>query len=262
MFAEANSGDAPQADARKGGQLAGLLPAVALVVTVLAAGAAALAGFGSRLGLWHFRTGFDILKWAAYGGLAAALVALAGGVLALKVRRPAGLLLSFVAVCGGAVIFIIPLQWRMTVARVPPIHDITTDTLRPPQFVDILPLRKDAPNPPVYGGAAVAAKQLAAYPDIKTAIVNVSREETFARAVETARAMGWRIVAAVPAEGRIEATDTTFWFGFTDDIVVRVEGAGYRSLVDVRSVSRVGRSDAGTNAGRIRQFLQRLHSRG
>jgi uncharacterized protein (DUF1499 family) len=239
-----------------------MLPGAALVLAVLVDVAAALAGFGTRLGLWHFRTGFDILKWAAYGGLVVALVALAGGVLALKARRPAGFVLCLVALAGGAVVFAMPLQWRMTAARVPPIHDITTDTVRPPQFVDILPLRRDAPNPSDYGGAAVAAKQLTAYSDIKTQIINASPEDTFAQALDAARSMGWRIVAAVPAEGRIEATDTTFWFGFTDDIVVRIEGAGYRSLVDVRSVSRVGRSDVGTNAGRIREFLRRLAVRG
>jgi uncharacterized protein (DUF1499 family) len=70
--------------------------------------------------------------------------------------------------------------------------------------------------------------------------------------------MGWHIVAAEPREGRIEATDTTFWFGFKDDIVVRLTPAGYRTLVDVRSVSRVGRSDVGTNAKRIRTYLRML----
>lgn len=240
----------------------GLLPMAAVFLVVLATTAAALAGFGSRLGLWHFRTGFDILKWAAYGGLVTALVALAGVVSAAKGRRAGGVLFSILALCGGIVVFVVPLQWRLAVARVPPIHDITTDTTHPPQFVAILPLRRDAPNPANYGGAEVAAKQLAAYPDIKTPIINASPEDTFARALDTARRMGWRIVADVPAEGRLEATDTTFWFGFTDDIVIRIEGAGYRSLVDVRSVSRVGRSDAGTNAARIREFLRRMTARG
>jgi uncharacterized protein (DUF1499 family) len=108
----------------------------------------------------------------------------------------------------------------------------------------------------------VAVKQRAAYPDIKTAILSVPPNEAFARALDAARALGWRIVAEVPAEGRIEATDTTFWFGFTDDIVIRVTAAGYRSLVDVRSVSRVGRSDVGTNAKRIRAFIRRLTGSG
>ncbi len=262
MLLVSDIGTGPRAEERRGVSPVGLLPVAAVFLAVLAAVTAMLAGFGSRLGLWQFRTGFDILKWAAYGGLAAAVVALVGVVHAAKRRRPGGVLFAILALCGGIVVFVVPLQWRLTVARVPPIHDITTDTVHPPLFVAILPLRRSAPNPPDYGGPTVAAKQLAAYPDIKTAIINASPEEAFARALETAHAMGWRIVADVPAEGRIEATDTTFWFGFTDDIVVRVEGAGYRSLVDVRSVSRVGRSDTGTNALRIRAFLKRLAARG
>ncbi len=262
MIAEADLGNAPRADAGKGGHRTELLPAAALVLVLLAAGAAVLAGLGSRLGLWYFRTGFEILKWAAYGGLITVIVALAGMIPAAKRRSARGVILSVLALFGGAAIVIVPLQWRLTAAQVPPIHDITTDTVHPPQFVDILPLRRDAPNPPDYGGASVAARQLRAYPDIKTLILNASPEEAFARALETARGMGWRIAAAVPAEGRIEATATTFWFGFTDDIVVRIEGAGYRSLIDVRSVSRVGRSDMGTNAKRIREFLQRLAVQG
>ena len=66
------------------------------------------------------------------------------------------------------------------------------------------------------------------------------------------------VVADLPAEGRIEATDTTFWFGFTDDIVIRITPVAEGSRVDIRSLSRVGKSDVGTNARRIRSFIQRL----
>jgi hypothetical protein len=140
-----------------------------------------------------------------------------------------------------------------------PIHDITTDIVQPPQFVAILPLRKDAPNPATYGGPEVALKQRSAYPDIQTLIINAPGPQAFEQALAAARAIGWRIVAEEPREGRIEATDTTFWFGFKDDIVVRVTAADERrSLVDVRSVSRVGRSDVGKNAARIRAYLRRI----
>jgi uncharacterized protein (DUF1499 family) len=70
--------------------------------------------------------------------------------------------------------------------------------------------------------------------------------------------MGWELVASDPIAGRIEATDTTFWFGFTDDIVIRVSPRGGGSRVDIRSVSRVGISDVGTNAARIRKYLAAL----
>jgi len=111
----------------------------------------------------------------------------------------------------------------------------------------------------MYGGPEVAIKQRSAYPDIQTLLLNMSAPQAFEQALSAARAMGWQIVAAVPQEGRIEATDTTFWFGFKDDIVVRVTAVDERrSLVDVRSVSRVGRSDVGKNAARIRAYLRRI----
>jgi len=119
-------------------------------------------------------------------------------------------------------------------------------------------LRKDAPNPAEYGGAEIAAKQAGAYPDLKTIPLSLPPEQAFGVALATAQRMGWRIVAAVPTEGRIEASDTTFWFGFIDDIVIRVRPEGNGALLDIRSVSRVGLSDVGTNAGRIRKFIARL----
>ena len=74
--------------------------------------------------------------------------------------------------------------------------------------------------------------------------------------------MGWHIVAVVtavvPAEGRIEATDTTWYFGFKDDVVIRVRPSPNGSRVDIRSVSRVGLGDVGTNARRIREYTAKL----
>jgi uncharacterized protein (DUF1499 family) len=80
----------------------------------------------------------------------------------------------------------------------------------------------------------------------------------YARAFAAARAMGWEIVAAEPAAGRIEATATTRWFGFKDDVVVRVRGTSAGSRIDARSVSRVGKGDVGTNARRIRAYFAEI----
>jgi len=141
---------------------------------------------------------------------------------------------------------------------VPPIHDISTDLEHPPQFVAVLPLRAGAPNPAVYGGPEVAAAQREGYPDLHSLVVHLAPGAAFARALASARAMGWTMVAADSAAGRIEATATTRWFGFKDDVVIRVEPDPAGSRVDVRSVSRVGQSDVGTNARRIRTYLARL----
>lgn len=235
--------------------LAGLLAALTAGVII------ALAGFGNRLGLWNFRTGFDMLRWGAWCALAAVVLSLAGGWWSKRSRQWWGLVIACTGIIAGLLLFTGPFGWQLKARRFPPIHDITTDISNPPKFVTILLLRRIAPNPPEYGGPEVAIQQRAAYPDIKTAVLNLPREEAFEQAVAAARALGWEIVAEAPAEGRIEATDTTFWFGFKDDIVIRVTAAEVRrSLVDVRSVSRVGRGDAGTNAKRIRAYLQRLSS--
>jgi hypothetical protein len=143
---------------------------------------------------------------------------------------------------------------------VPPINDITTDTADPPQFVDLVRVRAEAESahPPEYPGGETAALQATGYPDIATIVIAAPADEVFRRAEAAARDMEWEIVATVPAEGRIEATATTAWIGFKDDVVIRIAGSGNETRVDVRSKSRVGRSDIGVNARRIRAFRERL----
>jgi uncharacterized protein (DUF1499 family) len=139
------------------------------------------------------------------------------------------------------------------------IHDITTDTENPPVFVSILALRKDAPNSAIYGGPEVATRQHVAYPDIRPLVSDLPPARAFERSRSVAQQMGWNIVDEDPAEGRIEAIATTRWFGFKDDIVLRIApAAGTGSRIDIRSVSRVGKSDVGTNARRIRAFLRKF----
>jgi uncharacterized protein (DUF1499 family) len=148
----------------------------------------------------------------------------------------------------------------MRASSVPAIHDITTDTIQPPPFLAVLPLRAGAANPPDHGGAGVIAKQRAAYPDLGPALLSVPPERAFERALAAAKTMGWELVASEPATLRIEATDTTFWFGFKDDIVIRVTPQPAGSRVDIRSVSRVGGGDLGANAARIRRYLAALRA--
>jgi uncharacterized protein (DUF1499 family) len=139
---------------------------------------------------------------------------------------------------------------------------VSTDLEAPPPFVAVLPLRAGAPNPPGYDGPAVAEQQRQAFPHLVPARFSAAPAAVFAAVAEVARTMGWEIVAAVPEEGRLEATATTRWFGFKDDVVVRVRAEGDGTRVDVRSKSRVGRSDLGTNARRLQAFLARLRKVG
>lgn len=227
-------------------------------LAVLAILALIVAGPGYRLGLWDFRPAFTIMRWAAYGGLAAAGLSLLGALVTWPGRMRRGFGLAVVGLLLGLLTAAMPWQWWSTAQRVPPIHDITTDTETPPAFVAILPLRRGAPNTADYGGPEVAAQQRSGYPDLVPLFLPDPPERVFTRALTAAHEMGWDIVAAEPAEGRIEASDTTFWFGFIDDIVVRVRPEKNGSRIDVRSVSRVGRSDVGTNAARITAYLARI----
>jgi uncharacterized protein (DUF1499 family) len=231
------------------------LPALALGVAALAVVLLAAAGPLTRFGVWHFRTGLGALKYAAYLGMAGAALGLAA--LAARPARRAVPAAALALVLGAATAL---LPWRQLQAarRLPPIHDVTTDLTDPPAFVAVLPLRAGAPNKAEYGGDSVAAQQRRGYPDLGPLRLDAPPPAAFARAAAAARAMGWEVVAADAAAGRVEATATTRWFGFKDDVVVRVRPDGAGSRVDVRSVSRVGGSDVGANAARIRAYLARV----
>jgi len=231
-----------------------------LAISLGAIAAAMMAGFGTLLAWWDYRTGFGILSWAAGTGLVGAAVSLAGGFFAtLPARR--GLALAATGMVAGILAYAVPASGLNQARSVPKIHDITTDTANPPAFVASLDARKKAGarNSVVYAGDSIAAQQRRAYPDIKPVTVEDSPARLFERALTVARNAGWEILEADKQAGRIEATDTTLWFGFKDDIVIRIQaGAAGGSRLDIRSISRVGRSDAGANAARIRSYLTEL----
>jgi uncharacterized protein (DUF1499 family) len=229
------------------------------VLSAIAITAAMGAGAGARLALWDFRLGFRILNWAAYFGIAGTVLSLVGMILGRSEKGRRGFLLAIAGIVLGALAFGVPGNWYRIAKRVPMIHDITTDMENPPLFVSVLPLRKDAPNSAVYGGPEIAAQQLAAYPDIRPLVSDIPPAQAYERARSVARQMGWNIVDENQAEGRIEATATTRWFGFKDDVVIRIApSGGIGSRIDIRSLSRVGRSDVGTNTRRIRTFLKKF----
>lgn len=229
------------------------LAATALVLLILS-------GPLTRFGLVHFRTGLLIFAGALIFAIGAFTIAL----VSLIVPRLRGdKAKSFgIAVALSAIVMIPPAIFVQKARGVPAIHDITTDTLNPPAFLDVIPLRQaaGAANPPEYPGGSVASEQKKAYPDLVPLDLALPPTEGFPMALAAARAMGWEIVTESPAEGRIEATATTAWFGFKDDIVIRVAPKDAGTRVDVRSKSRVGRSDVGANAARIRDYLGKLRS--
>lgn len=228
----------------------GLRP-LALVVALAALALLAISGPSVRFDLWSYRGGLDAFRWGAYVGIAAMVIA--GLALAIPSSRQRGVLMPVVAFVIGAAAFGVPYQFQQTARSVPPINDITTDPSNPPKYMT-------AARP--YPGEAFARQQALAYPDIKPVLLAMPPRAAFERAVQAAESMGWEVVGRDAAAGMLEAVDSTKWFGFKDDIAVRVsavDGGGPNlSRVDVRSKSRVGRNDIGTNARRIRAYVERL----
>ncbi len=234
----------------------GMLRGIAVVSAILGIGMLAAAGMGTRAEFWDFRTGLSLMRNAAYIGIAAMALTL----IALFVTRPRGgaLALLLASLFLAVITFAVPRGFSRKAQSVPPIHDISTDTVDPPEFVAVLPLRADAPNSAVYAGDSIATLQRAAYPEVQPVLLDDAPPEAFRRALAAAERMGWEIVARDSVAGRIEATATTTWFGFKDDVVIRVRATDAGARIDVRSVSRVGRSDVGANAARIQAYTKVL----
>lgn len=228
---------------------------IAAVVALLMVGGA---GPAYKLGLVGLTDAFVLMRWGAWIGLAALFVALIGAWITRPGAQRRGFALTLAGALAGAAAFGVPFAMLQSAMASPPIHDITTDTENPPRFVAVIALRQGSPNSVEYQGEAVAGQQRMAYPDIRTVMLAEPPDAAFKRALTAARDSGWQIVAAVPAQGRIEASDTTLWFGFKDDVVVRITPTAGGSRIDVRSVSRLGEGDLGKNAARIRAYLRRV----
>lgn len=234
-----------------------LIAASGLFVAVVSALISIIAGFGTRFQWFHFRTGLELLGISAIVGIVAVVISVIGIVVVFFTPMNKGIYLCILGLIISLPVAVIPLYMRYEI-KLPYIHDITTDITNPPAFISVLPLRKNAANKPEYGGPDVAAQQTKAYPDIKTLTLDMSSDKVFSKALDVVKKMNWEIVAAEPKEGRIEATATTFWMGFKDDIVIRIAAQDKMSKIDIRSVSRVGKGDFGANAKRIRIFLAEM----
>ena len=227
------------------------------------------ASLGTRLGVWDVPFGLKVLfPWCVYVGLAALVLGVLWLIASRVSKETDNSRWGILGLLGAAALIAVPI-YNIVQARIsPPIHDITTDTEKAPTFVALLPLREGAENPPNYNGDAlvkwknktktVRDWQKKEYIDIRTIAILTSPSKLFDRARQAAESMGWDIVAVVPSEGRIEATDTTFFFGQTDDIAIRVKPAGMGARLDIRSESRNGAADDGRNAERVRDYVKAL----
>ncbi|MBV8132806.1 MAG: DUF1499 domain-containing protein [Alphaproteobacteria bacterium] len=237
-------------------------PLLALALAVIAAVLLALGPIGWRAGWWHFRFAFlTLMPWAAYLGITALVVSVLTLLFGRSRIEARGITVAILAFAVGGLIAYVPWHYDQIRQKVPPIHDITTDPDNPPAFVVVVPLREAAgPDRVSYEGVKIAEQQRQAYPDIVSLTLAVPPASAFNHALDTAQRMGWTIVAADDAAGRIEASDKSRWFGFIDDIVVRITPSASGSRVDLRSSSRVGRSDFGVNAARIEIYLSALRA--
>lgn len=225
----------------------------AIVLLVLAIAA-------NHMGLLGYKLPLMGIAGGALLGLIAILTSLVGLIIALRGKGGAGVALLGIVL---GVVAAAPVATTLVAGRsVPRIHDITTDLSNPPQFDAVVALREGAPNaldrssPP-----DLAEQQQKAYPDLATLTVSEQPGKVYEAALETAKQMGWTIDASTPEKGLIEATAVTKLIGFKDDVAIRVTETEGGAAVDVRSVSRVGMSDLGTNAKRIRTYLEALKAK-
>lgn len=258
------------------------------IVSIVAIGLAlaiVAAGPGTRFGVWDYGTGLSLIRNVSapkeiFGGFSlpplftAAGLALVLGIASAVMKQGGAALLGIVAalVAGGA--GIVPIKMKAAFEGNPFIHEVTTDFDNPPAIIAAAsePRKNPAdyrgmdpvPNDP--NGLIVADAQRLAFPDIAPIIAETDLAAASAAAKDVVTSMGMKIIADGPADDssgggwRIEAVATSFWFGFKDDFIVRLtpldEG---KTKVDLRSKSRVGGSDLGANAARVREFMKRFN---
>lgn len=233
------------------------LPAIIGLVLIILSILAVMSGpIGSRIGWWDFDYAVAIATWSAYVGTFGALLCFSGLIFARPASQRRGFVISFLGL-----ILIVPMllflqSWKQAKLTLPPIQDITTTTENLPTFWS-------APNSREYGGEQVAALQEKFYQDIKPLILPVSMDKAFDLSVELIKNRGWQLWSPSRKDMHIEATQKTFWFGFSDDVVIHITKINQNSSrIDMRSTSRFGGGgDGGTNANRIRMFFKDLKQR-
>ena len=241
-------------------RIATILSSLAVLVALAAGACALLPGplyAGEVVGL---ETAFAMLaSYAPMAAITAGVLGLLAGVLAIWHRRWVTSVISLVAFLAGAAVILSLLDLQQTAAA-NPLHDITTDLDNPPQF-EAMPARNYEPESDAARAAHPhpdwRAAHMDLYSDIEPVTLTLPLDQAVERVTLIAEEMGWAVEAVVVEDttARLEAVATTGWFGFSDDIVVRLTPAASGVTVDARSVSRVGIGDLGANATRLRAFF-------
>ncbi|MDP1556022.1 MAG: DUF1499 domain-containing protein [Hyphomonas sp.] len=292
MTIESETSTAPEQSAGWRGKFAG----VALALSAFSILWFAAAAVGTKLGLWTWQFGLGkmTIGWGPTLLMVAAGISVLAVIVSLiKAPRKRAFMLAAAALLISGLAFGRVAAFGAGAARLPPLHDIQTDWSDPIQPSDALSVEREATgalNPveddpviidaangrwPGMGGRRVAEVQEEAefdpaihkspkqtpYPKIAPLVTAAAPDAAYAAALAAAESRGWTIVLADPEDGLIDATEESFWFGFKDDIMIRVRSEGEGSRIDIRSTSRVGLSDLGANAKRVRNLLDEIETR-
>jgi len=248
--------------------------AIGLTIAVTGAFVAMVSGLGYQAGFWPLFPAFRLLAAGVYGAAGAAIICAVALLINVIKYKTDFVSRSGVAILGlliGGVVYYVPNS--LLISNPPPIHDVTTDFDNPPSFIEVLPLREttgaknthrykrewkmgDGENARVINVVELQKKH---FQDIRPVMFEgKGYQEVFQKALQAAKKQRWTIISVRPELGRIEAFDKTPWFGFYDDVVIRVTEAHGGTRVDIRSNSRIGLGDVGKNAQRIRQYIRDL----
>lgn len=243
----------------KGGVWPTLLAWVSVLTLFIAVLLMAGAGPAYRWQLLGLGEAFTLLRNGVYATAGAMLLSLLLLVVSGITRRFGAALVAVIVLAATLALLYSPWQQWQRAQQAPVIHDITTDLQNPPAFNALRNEREAAPNAVDYPGETTARQQREAYPNVQPLVVDAPAASVLAAAQAEVEASGWRIAAIT--ENTIEATATTYWFGFEDDVVIRLTEQQDAVRIDMRSASRLGASDIGTNAQRIETFLAALRER-
>lgn len=212
-----------------------------------------------RLGLIEYEVAYATLT----AGLAVALLgALVAGAAFVVIWNEGlrGLGRAIAAFLIGVAVLVWPIYDVVRSATLPAISDVTTDPSDPPRFIAVASARPSSANPIAYPGEETAQRQREAYPGVQALEVEGNPDEVFNLALSIAERNGWRVLDSVTPrggqrEGRIEAVALTLVMGFREDVAIRIRSTGGMVRIDMRSASRYGNHDFGSNARRIERFF-------
>ena len=229
-------------------------------VAVAAVAAVAFGAGAAHYGLLPPYRGFLLFGLGMVVGGVLALVLGLVGIVKTRGGRLGGRGSAFVGLLTGVALFVTLFILLAPGRGAPPIHDVTTAPGDPPVFREIAKLPDNEGRDLAYphGGADVTEQQREAYPDLQPITLTLTPSEAFDAAQRAIDDLGWTVVWSNRVLGVIEAYETSTVFRFVDDVAVRIREAPGGSVIDLRSTSRVGVSDLGVNAGRIRAFAERI----